>query len=74
MSLSFQSDLKNSPCCNWAKHFLSFGNTVSFVERGCIMTMSDGYRSQHIPLNGVAIKMITTLTIKKCMYEKPRQL
>lgn len=31
------------------------------------MTMSDGYRSHHIPLNGVAIKMITVLTIKKYM-------
>lgn len=29
--------------------------------------MSDGYRSHHIPLNGVAIKMITILTIKKYM-------
>lgn len=29
--------------------------------------MSDGYRSHHIPLNGLAIKMITILTIKKYM-------
>lgn len=29
--------------------------------------MSDGHRSHHIPLNGVAIKMITILTIKKYM-------
>lgn len=62
---------KNSRCCNWAKYFLSFGSNVSFAaqlsEWGSIMTMSDGYRSQHSPLNGVAIKMITTLTIKKYM-------
>lgn len=30
--------------------------------------MSDGYRSPYIPLNGVVIKMITILTIKK-VYE-----
>lgn len=29
--------------------------------------MSDWYRSHHIPLNGVAIKMITIMTIKKYM-------
>lgn len=35
------------------------------------MTMSDGYRSHYIPLKwGVAIKMITTLTIKKYMKSR----
>lgn len=37
------------------------------------MTISEGQRSRHIQRNRVAIKMITTLTIKK-VHEQPQQL
>ena len=49
---------------HWATWFLF---AARFWEWGSIMTMSDTYGSHHIPLNGAAIKMITTLTIKKYM-------
>lgn len=75
MGLCFQRHFRSSLCCNWTKYILSFGNNVSFAahcsERGSIMTMSDGYRSHQISLNGIAIKMITMLTIKN-IYEKKK--
>lgn len=61
MSPGFEKDLKNS------NHILSPHNDISFTA--CLKewesVMSDGPRSHRIPLNGVAIKVITLQTIKK---------